>query len=104
MTPTLDAGVCRGCGAPILWARTVYGRPIPLDPAPRADGNIVLSELDGRACYLGRNYAPKGTRYVSHFTTCPHSTTFRKPKAKKGARDERTDGAPEPGGDRPDPE
>lgn len=30
----------RSCGAPILWARTPVGRPIPLDPEPAVDGNV----------------------------------------------------------------
>jgi Holliday junction resolvasome RuvABC endonuclease subunit len=33
---------CRSCGAPIEWALTEKGRPIPIDVQPVPDGNILL--------------------------------------------------------------
>lgn len=38
---------CRECGDPILWARTVAGRMIPLDPgSDQARGTFVLRVVD----------------------------------------------------------
>lgn len=50
--------LCRGCGAPILWVLTPAGRKMPVDP-PDEDG----------------------TPTVSHFSTCPDASRFRKAKA-----------------------
>jgi hypothetical protein len=50
----VSLGRCRGCGAPIAWARTPAGRSAPLD-------------RDG----------------VSHFATCPEAERFRRSLAFK---------------------
>jgi hypothetical protein len=101
-------GKCRSCEKPVLWVKTVNGRPMPLDPEPRADGNVV-SGSDGRARFLRAGVrqcktcgctetdaCPGGCswigehvcssclrreprRYVSHFATCPHRDQHRKP-------------------------
>ena len=44
-----DKGVCRSCGAGIVWWRTRYGKAVPCDP-------------DG----------------VNHFATCPNAARHRK--------------------------
>ena len=50
----VSVGRCRGCGAPISWARTPAGRSAPLD-------------RDG----------------TSHFATCPDADSFRRSLARK---------------------
>lgn len=50
-----DRGVCRGCGAEMLWAITEKGNRMPLDPAPDADGV-----------------------FTSHWATCQKAGQFRK--------------------------
>lgn len=70
---------CRspGCGRPIIWARSVNGDPIPLDPEPTPDGNLDL--VDGRAVAYGLEAAAaQRPRYVSHFTSCVDAASFRK--------------------------
>lgn len=72
---------CSTCGAPVLWAKTSKGKPIPLDLEPRVDGNIVLER--GVALVLGpleRLQRGAETRYVSHFATCVDADKFRRPK------------------------
>ena len=70
---------CRACGVAMRWARSAKtGKPIPLDAAPRPDGNILL---DGDvARYLGKGeVVPAGAlRWVSHFSTCPAAKQFRR--------------------------
>lgn len=68
---------CKGCARPIRWAKSTNGKPIPVDPDERADGNLILSvDLLGEAVaeYVE---AGKGT-HVSHFATCEYSSGFRK--------------------------
>lgn len=83
---------CRACKAPLIWAVTAAnGKPIPVDPEPRDDGNL---ELGRRVPLKGGGSALLATvidldqlplfeletppRYVSHFATCPDADRFRK--------------------------
>lgn len=71
---------CRSCGAPIKWATSWNGPPIPLDPVPREDGNIHLDH--GRAVVVHRFDGDElGAMFVSHFATCPHADQWRRPRA-----------------------
>lgn len=69
---------CRSCGAPILWARTVQGKAIPLDAQRSERGNIELR--GGTAHYVTPDINAE-LRYISHFATCPQADQHRKPKA-----------------------
>jgi hypothetical protein len=75
---------CKSCEQPIRWVKTEQGQPMPLDPEPRPDGNIVLRRLafEGPliAHYLaaGEEPAADEERYVSHFATCPNAAAHRK--------------------------
>lgn len=92
MTPP----VCSGprCGAPIRWAETRTGKPIPLDPEPNDRGPVVLEPRPGRpplaivvgppkppAAQLDLLAAPEEpdlrTRYMPHHATCPDAPRFR---------------------------
>lgn len=70
---------CRSCGAPVRWERTAAGKPIPLDPEPRPDGNLAFRD-DGRVYSLPQSTLDDVPRYVTHFATCPHANQHRKPK------------------------
>lgn len=72
---------CKSCGAPILWAKTIKGRLIPLDPDPSPKGNIVIGEA-GTALVFNSPaaIAPRlegEPRYLSHFATCPNADQHR---------------------------
>lgn len=74
---------CSTCERPILWALSERGKPIPIDPQPRADGNIVLRALGGVEDRVAHVLKPDETasaepRYVSHFATCPQAETHRR--------------------------
>jgi hypothetical protein len=60
---------CRACNAPLVWATSENGRPMPLDAKP--EKRVVVGG-DG----VGRVV----TTHVSHFVTCPKAGEFRKPK------------------------
>jgi len=72
---------CKSCGAPIRWAKTIKGRPIPLDPDPSPRGNIVLSDEGTALVYNSPGaIAPRYTddpHYLSHFATCPNAESHR---------------------------
>lgn len=78
-------GKCRGCSAAIAWAKTERGKPIPLDPEPVPDGNIVVTDA-GIAHFLRSTEMATGPRYVSHFVTCPDRAHFRKQLRSVGTR------------------
>lgn len=76
---------CRSCSAPILWARTVNGKKIPLDVEPYAGdddrGLFVLRERDSIAGPLAiAAWGLDGTEphYRSHFATCPNAGSHRR--------------------------
>jgi hypothetical protein len=64
---------CSSCKAQIIWAKTSKGRPMPLDLAPVANGNIDL--VDGVANVVKPDGSPK---HVPHFATCPNGAVHRK--------------------------
>lgn len=81
----MNRGTCTSCGAPLLWARTENGRPIPLDPEPRDDGNVYVdahsvAHVSRRGPTAGQVALgfDSGRRYVSHFVTCPQAEEHRK--------------------------
>jgi len=63
-------GKCRSCSKPMLWVKTVNNKPIPLDPEPRPDGNIV-SGWDGRARFLQRDVRQCKTCGCTETDACP---------------------------------
>lgn len=71
---------CKTCGAPIRWARTDTGKAIPVDPEPRADGNITLVDV---GTHLAARVGAAGSgQHVSHFVTCPQANGHRKSKSR----------------------
>lgn len=75
---------CRSCQAPIVWAVSEAGNPIPIDPTPQDGGNLILEERtrqDGRGTYtVARLRDPlfdSSTCHVSHFVTCPNAAHRR---------------------------
>ncbi len=79
---------CESCQAAVVWAVTTKGKRIPVDPTPAAAGNIRLTtdtppvaEVVGSAIDL-LNPDDDGTRYTSHFATCPHAGVHRKGRAR----------------------
>lgn len=69
---------CRACPAPVWWVKTeASGKPMPLDPHPVADGNVIVVSAPGvrtpivRVLKKGEDPPAEILRYVSHFATCP---------------------------------
>jgi hypothetical protein len=75
----MGKGVCKTCGAPIFWAVTRAGRPIPIDKEPVGDGNLEI--IDAEAIYIGFRLSD-GPRWVSHLATCKQ-VDIRQPCVRK---------------------
>lgn len=75
---------CQSCRAPIVWAKTEAGKPIPLDPDPVPDGNLALASWETgqapRVRYLRKGDDPPDpmVRRVAHFATCPAAKRHRR--------------------------
>ena len=64
------SAICRGCGAPIVWAVLENGTKVPLDPKPPVYHTGTLRP-DG-----GVNATRDREALVSHFATCPQANQF----------------------------
>jgi hypothetical protein len=76
---------CRSCRAPIVWARTVNGKRMPVDRDPTPDGNLVLAVpgVDDTEPYVtvvdpDQPMLDDPPRYRSHYATCPDADRWRK--------------------------
>jgi hypothetical protein len=80
--------VCRGCGKPITWFKTVGGKSMPCDPDPvtywagkKFHSRIVTPNGEVIACKLnGYMDTATGIGYVPHWATCPVAGEFRRKK------------------------
>lgn len=61
---------CKGCGKPIVWAKTKAGKNVPLDP------RAPVYEL--KKDFAGERYADltDDAFFVSHFSTCSQANQF----------------------------
>lgn len=85
----MPKGICRGCGAEIVWVKTAAGKSMPCDPRlvpywerPGAAGKVVL-QRSGKvvSCdFEGPRDELTGFGYISHFSTCPQAKGFCRKK------------------------
>jgi hypothetical protein len=81
--------ICRGCGKPILFIRTVEKKLMPVDAEPvwvkpdreghmyvRRNGQMIHGVIIGDACDTPDRKPAEA--YVSHFATCSQAAAFRK--------------------------
>lgn len=69
-----DLSPCKGCGAPILWAKSQAGNSMPLDATATPGGQW---QVENGIAFTDKS---KPTGHVSHFATCPKRDSFRKRK------------------------
>jgi hypothetical protein len=74
-------GICRGCGAQILWTRTAAGKSMPCDPEviffTPGGGPETFVTPEGKT-ERGKRSKEGQIGYISHFATCPQSKRFQK--------------------------
>ena len=89
-------GSCGSCKRQVRWATTNTGKPMPLEPHPRDDGNVALVDVGGQCLAIvlsdANPNAPRGrpvlsiarrqvTLYLAHFAVCPNAPQHRKRRA-----------------------
>lgn len=63
---------CKGCGAEILWGKTVAGKNMPLDKKP-----VVMWVFTGTR-HMGGELIEAVNVYQPHWANCPKSSEFKK--------------------------
>lgn len=92
---------CLSCSAPITWAITERGLPMPVDSEPVEGGTILLShrrvgepptvlyqdpeQIEQLRAQHARSQAGPLRLFVSHFATCPDARRWRR-TGPRGAR------------------
>ena len=83
------AAECKSCGDPVVWVKTINGKPMPLNAEPDPDGNVYPVLIDGeryaRVATVKSpipDHVPATSRFTAHFATCPHADEHRAPKGK----------------------
>jgi hypothetical protein len=71
---------CSSCDAPILFAPTEYGKPMPLDAAPVLLEGTYEIGVDGVARFVSAGAREGKTLYLPHFATCPNADAHRRRK------------------------
>lgn len=59
--------LCRSCGAPVIWVRTINGKAQPLDAEPQK--RVIIND-DGIGLVVDT--------YMPHHATCPYADRHRK--------------------------
>lgn len=84
MVAELTRGMCRSCGASILWTETEKGKRMPVDAEPADNGNLRLVEREDDVPLAVYDTAETealfgdDTRFLSHFATCKQAVGWRK--------------------------
>lgn len=68
---------CSSCGRNILWTVTEAGKRMPVDAEPAGKVTVLVKNPDD----AGTPISKSRDHYVSHFATCAHAASHRKPKA-----------------------
>lgn len=82
----MKKGRCRGCGTEIIWIKTASGKSMPCDYDPvmywqkdKALGKVITPNGEVISCVFdGDMDKATGIGYISHFSTCPQATSFRR--------------------------
>ena len=69
---------CRSCGDYIFWSVTERGKKMPMDVEPVELGKFVLEDEEDDEPKALYRPTDNGRKYVSHFSTCRDSKSWRK--------------------------
>jgi hypothetical protein len=74
--------VCKSCGAPLVWIKTVAGKTMPCDAemvtyTEAESGGISIVTPDG-SVVKGNIGEGNKKGYISHFATCPNAAQHRR--------------------------
>lgn len=84
-TRARNAGECKSCHAPIVWAKTPKGKPMPMDPDLVHGGNVKLT-VDDVGMLRAEVVRPIGNveAWVTHFSVCESADEHRKEEKPEG--------------------
>ena len=71
---------CRSCSAPLIWATSPKGRPLPLDA--RAVVYVIDPNETKPQAEKANDESGTAAYYVSHFATCPNASSHSRRKKK----------------------
>lgn len=75
---------CSSCNAPIRFAPSEHGKPMPLDEQPLLTGGTYEIGEDGVARFVSATArAGKPPLFIPHFATCTNADAHRKGRRKK---------------------
>lgn len=77
-----ETGVCRTCGAPVLWLRherTQKIAPIERDPSPL--GNVVVDCSAGTYRLVTVHHDPQTNYRLNHYARCRDASFWRRQSA-----------------------
>ena len=81
----MNTSTCKGCGAPIVFAKSAMGKYIPCDAQlvryrenPNGKDMVVVDGKGIVRCDLDFEGLPTGMARISHFATCPNAGEFRR--------------------------
>jgi hypothetical protein len=83
-------GICKGCGAAIIWIKNERGKPEPFDAKPTRVLHLEGDkQIDPRVTFTVGNFPLEpwagqdwelDVAHLPHFVSCPVADRFRKPK------------------------
>lgn len=83
----MKTGVCKGCGAAIIWIGTLGGKSMPCNATPiyyiakpkTGKKRIVTPNGEVISCeYTEDPHKATGTGFVPHWATCPKAHSFKR--------------------------
>lgn len=78
---------CKSCGAPMVWAISEKGKPIPCDVKPAEKGSLFLFRRPDKIeaiYYLSKHPSAVRARargqakHLAHWATCPRAEQYRR--------------------------
>jgi hypothetical protein len=95
MSTTINPGVCKGCGAAILWIKNEKGNAEPFDAQVRRVLHVEGDRMPGGTVvaitYHGEGWASPASEWkldsahLPHFITCPKRDQFKTTGRKETA-------------------
>lgn len=74
---------CKSCKAPVVWAKSLLGKPVIFDAMPAAWLSKGYRIIDGVATFVTVDPSMGEELFTSHWATCPNSKTHRAAAAAK---------------------
>ena len=71
---------CKGCGAEIIWIKTITGKNMPVDAKPEKRVLVYKDLPEGTISNFIPDYGTVVTVYTPHWASCPKAQDFKSKK------------------------